>query len=588
MATKTTGASGDPEKRRSQEPFTLVDLPTPLPPHLVFADPAAASRKSPAVHQEFELGSSTSATCGLPIPAIGGGKIKKIWDALRRDGSSSTAGSSRYEDAIDEEWEDIVDEACFPHLPMQSYTGGLGDARLGNFDLLSHLPFEIALYVLSFLPFQTILVVGAVSRPWRIIASDDTLWKGLFDREPGWRVKSRYLSSLRAQGSEIPWRNLYISRWELHQRWKDRRFKPVQRVLEGHMDSVYCFEHLPELYHPTCTTGTHQCEIPNVLITGSRDHSIRIWDLSPPERGTQGQTEDRVWSEAPLLELNRHQGSVLCIQFDKTGFMASGSSDTTILIWDLGWGAEKITFPSSRPPTASITPDEPMKLGSHVIRRKPRPLKQLTGHTGGVLDLKVNERWIASCSKDSTLALHSRQTLELLYTLSGHDGPVNSIGIQDDQMVSASGDGRIILWDLRPKGGKKLRTLVGHEKGLACVIFKNDVILSGSNDNKIKVWSASTGSCLRTLAGHKGLVRALAYQEEAPFFVSASYDRTVRIWDLADESGKAVREFKGHHASQIFRVGADAARIISSSHDRKVVILDFASDLPYDLGDVFY
>jgi len=256
------------------------------------------------------------------------------------------------------------------------------------------------------------------------------------------------------------------------------------------------------------------------------------------------------------------------------------------------WDGEKkrLTFPSSRPNTASIVTqeDEPTKLGPHLIRRRPRPLKQLRGHTGGVLDLKINEKWIASCSKDSTLALHSRETLELMYTLSGHDGPVNSIGLQGDQLLSASGDGRIILWGLGSRRGRQIRALLGHEKGLACVIFKNDVILSGSNDKKIKLWSASTGICQQTYTGHKSLVRALAYQEDSAFFVSASYDRSVRVWSMHDQDGKPIREFLGQHGSQIFRVGADAARIISSSHDKKVVIMDFAVDLPFNLKDAFY
>lgn len=56
--------------------------------------------------------------------------------------------------------------------------------------------------------------------------------------------------------------------------------------------------------------------------------------------------------------------------------------------------------------------------------------------------------------------------------------------------------------------------------------------MSGSNDCKIKIWSASTGECLRTLVGHEALVRALSFDVRSGRLVSASYDKSVKVWDL--------------------------------------------------------
>ena len=56
--------------------------------------------------------------------------------------------------------------------------------------------------------------------------------------------------------------------------------------------------------------------------------------------------------------------------------------------------------------------------------------------------------------------------------------------------------------------------------------------MSGSNDCTIKLWRASTGECLRTLAGHDSLVRALSFDPRSGKLVSASYDKRVIVWDL--------------------------------------------------------
>lgn len=135
---------------------------------------------------------------------------------------------------------------------------------------------------------------------------------------------------------------------------------------------------------------------------------------------------------------------------------------------------------------------------------------------------------------------------------------MNTVGVQGSQLASASGDGKMILWDMT--AGNRIRTFDAHDRGLACIKFKDDLIVSGSNDCKIKVWSATTGECLRTLVGHEMLVRTLSYDPRSGRLVSGSYDRSVGVWDV--QTGKVVREFRGLHYSHIFDVKSDSCRIV--------------------------
>ena len=72
-------------------------------------------------------------------------------------------------------------------------------------------------------------------------------------------------------------------------------------------------------------------------------------------------------------------------------------------------------------------------------------------------------------SKDTKIRVWNRETLELHRTLSGHQGPVNAIGLQNGFVVSASGDTKMMLWDI--ESGTCLRTFDG-DRGLACIEFK--------------------------------------------------------------------------------------------------------------------
>ena len=73
-------------------------------------------------------------------------------------------------------------------------------------------------------------------------------------------------------------------------------------------------------------------------------------------------------------------------------------------------------------------------------------------------------------SKDALIRVWKRDTLELHRTFDGHEGPVNAVGLQDNRIVSASGDGKLMMWDIAT--GERLRTFEGHARGLACVEFK--------------------------------------------------------------------------------------------------------------------
>ncbi|KIM27908.1 hypothetical protein M408DRAFT_329826 [Serendipita vermifera MAFF 305830] len=511
--------------------------------------------------------------------------------------------SVSYESALDgepldgEEGELIDDEACF-----------IDAFKTRGMDLLRKLPDELSIYILLCLDMPEILSCLRVSRHWNRIASDHQIWRGFYYRA-GFSIDARaaqeaqahaqqialqsahqsmgspsapsistppsspmarlayylpsYPASLRTSRSttssnpdgeahlrrasaasnwsatsfngnitrtgnlhglaplSLDWRMLYKTRLLISSRLSSPSYTPALIKLLGHKDAVYCVEY-------DASTDT--------VITGSRDRTICVWSI----RGGNTGNKPRL-----TMTLQGHLASVLCLQFDQTGCLVSGSSDATVIVWDLN--------------------AKPHERTKEVLRK----------HKGGVLDIKMDTKWIVSCSKDTTVCVWDRNTLALRRTLVAHDGPVNAIGIQDDRVASVSGDGKMILWDII--SGEKLRMFEGHERGLACVVYKGDMLISGSNDKKIKVWDARTGECVKTLSGHEHLVRSLSFDPGTMQLVSGSYDRSIRVWDV--RSGKVLREFPHVHGSHIFDVVFCVSKIISASHDNQVIVMDFATDL---------
>ena len=259
----------------------------------------------------------------------------------------------------------------------------------------------------------------------------------------------------------------------------------------------------------------------------------------------------RVFSTSRVVEQDgnapseHHHGSILCLQYDKD-IIVTGSSDKTLIIWDI-------------------------RLGYQPIRR-------LRHHAAGVLDVCFDAKHIVSCSKDMTICLWDRHTGDFLRSLSGHRGPVNAVQLRGNLVVSASGDGVAKLWNLT--SGLCIKEFPSKDRGMACIEFSPDsrTVLAGGNDQVIYQFDTNTGELVRELEGHTNLVRSLHLDSANGRIISGSYDMSVRAYDL--HTGDTIIDFTLWTTSWILSAKADYRRIVATSQDSRVVIMDFGYQLP--------
>ena len=81
--------------------------------------------------------------------------------------------------------------------------------------------------------------------------------------------------------------------------------------------------------------------------------------------------------------------------------------------------------------------------------------------------------------------------------------------------------------------GRLLSTLADHTLACTAVAVSPDGrhIVSGSWDKTVKVWDLASGACVRTLEGHSIAVTSVAVSSDGRHIVSGSYDKTVKVWD---------------------------------------------------------
>jgi WD40 repeat protein len=222
--------------------------------------------------------------------------------------------------------------------------------------------------------------------------------------------------------------------------------------------------------------------------------------------------------------LSGHSGAVNGLAYAPDGsFLASGSDDRSLILWDPVSGKERL---------------------------------RLTGHAGPVDAVAVSpdSRLVASGAGDwhaasvpGELWLRDAKTGERVAELSGHGGPVFALAFTGDGRTLASGslDGTVALWDVAAKRERaRLRPgLPGWVQALA--ITPDGQTIAFANGGALTVWDVALGRQKGSLAGHKEDVDALAISPDGKTLASGSRDKSVKLWDLSTLREKATLANQG-------------------------------------------
>ncbi|KAK6337297.1 hypothetical protein TWF730_002703 [Orbilia blumenaviensis] len=119
-----------------------------------------------------------------------------------------------------------------------------------------------------------------------------------------------------------------------------------------------------------------------------------------------------------------------------------------------------------------------------------------------------------------------------------------------------------------------LQTLEGHTNGVACVAFSPNgtQLASASWDKTIGIWDLATGALLQRLRGHGGRVNSIAFCADSRALAPPSSDGTARVGGVTNGSGLRIEdEREGGVRGVVFSGGPVVA---SGSNDKTVRVWD--------------
>lgn len=281
------------------------------------------------------------------------------------------------------------------------------------------------------------------------------------------------------------------------------------------------------------------------------DATIKIWHASTGEL---------------FQTLEGHLAGISTISWSPDSrYLASGSDDKIIRIWDLSTG-----------------------------KSLPSPL---VGHHNYVYSLAFSPKgnMIVSGSYDEAVFLWDVRTARLMRSLPAHSDPVSGTDFVRDGtlIVSCSSDGLIRLWDTGT--GQCLKTLV-HEDNAPVTSVKfspnGKMVLAATLDSCVRLWDYVNGRCVKTYQGHDNRKYSLnatfgtygmlpdpaedpdneAGQEPEPkwaFVIAGSEDGKSYLWDVS--SKEILQVLEGHEGVVLgVDVGLDDQSIVTCGIDKTI------------------
>jgi WD40 repeat protein len=266
-----------------------------------------------------------------------------------------------------------------------------------------------------------------------------------------------------------------------------------------------------------------------LLLTASYlDRAVRIWDLNSrenlstwsstgghaqfarkgtailyvDERGVPCQVDLMTYKTIFVLK-DAPRGIRHAVLSPGERFIATGSADRTVRIWNVETGKEFSRYELY-----------PNKSGVNYVAWSP------------------DGRFIAACGYPRTIRMWEVASGKQVLDLAGHRYGVNCITFSHDgsKLLSGSSDRTMRLWDVT--SGRALQRFKGHINWVNAVAFSPDgrsVISAG--DETVRLWDVETGTETNRVGTHEGTVYDLVLIPYAHQVISAG-DDGVKEWKL--------------------------------------------------------
>ncbi|XP_041819350.1 F-box/WD repeat-containing protein 10 [Chelmon rostratus] len=287
----------------------------------------------------------------------------------------------------------------------------------------------------------------------------------------------------------------------------------VVAVMKGHVGSV---------------RAVLLCEDRDLLITASRDASIRCWNLK---------------TDRCVMMLYGHTSTVNCLDVHADR-LVSGSKDCLVKVWSLQTGKH---------------------FGDLNFK-----------HPSSVQCVRISTRTVYSSCNRGLVKIWDTEKASLLRVIDAHRGAVKCLFLGEWHFLSGDCNGQVMAWSINCDAKQCLMTF-NHPKEVRSLTLLYLRVITGCADGKIRIFNFLTGDCLRDIAAEAetGRILSLHFHDNSILVNSASSVKLFQFakvfWDYEESSEGGRGDVSEKPAASLRKlpltcVGADhMAQVASSS-----------------------
>ncbi|EXJ66894.1 uncharacterized protein A1O5_10089 [Cladophialophora psammophila CBS 110553] len=249
-----------------------------------------------------------------------------------------------------------------------------------------------------------------------------------------------------------------------------------------------------------------------IVVVGTREGTLEVFDIA---------------ASTLLDTINAHERDIWSLQVSPDGkSLVTGSADKSAKFWQFKVIQEQILGTTRKSARLTLVHTRTLKVTDDILS----------------ICFSPDERLLAVSTLDNTVKVFFTDTLKLFLTLYGHKLPVLAMDISYDSklIVTSSADKNVRVWGL--DFGDCHKAFFAHQDSILTVKFvpNNDEgnghhFFSASKDKVIKYYDADKFEQIQKLEGHHGEIWAMAVAHSGEFVVTASHDKSIRIWQQTDE-----------------------------------------------------
>ncbi|TKX23615.1 WD domain-containing protein 15 [Elsinoe australis] len=233
-------------------------------------------------------------------------------------------------------------------------------------------------------------------------------------------------------------------------------------------------------------------------------------------------------SSTLIDKFQAHEGAVWALQVHPDGrSVVTGGADKSAKFWNFDIVQEEIPGTKRTRAQLKLTQTRVLKVADDVLS----------------LCFSPDSRLLALSTLDNTVKVFFVDSLKLFLTLYGHKLPVLSMSISSDSklIATSSADKNVRIWGL--DFGDCHKAFFAHQDSVMQVLFiphpveaeEKHIFFSASKDSVVKSWDGDKFEQIQKMEGHHGEVWAMVVSRTGEKVITASHDKSIRVWDVGDD-----------------------------------------------------